>query len=370
MIKTILKTISLLAVIVTLTACQPQNAPPRSLLYLGWDDANLLQLFIYSEQRGETTQLTFAEQGVAAYALSPDATRIAYTTSLSDTAVSQLHLLTLTRSNRATAERLLYTCKAHCSRLAWGPDGVRLLFEQRPYRPDSTILGAPLLWWLDVQSGEAIPVVPGEERGHAAGTLSPNGAWVTYSVPAEERLYAYDFESGRYYITGSVLGSLAAWHPNGGAFVISDLDPVLIHGSDSDDHAGHWHEYEEAIHLFWVDPNNEQRSRLTDDPGVDDAAPLFSPSGEWLLFGRRPIRTSAGRQLYLLNVTSGELKRLTHDLNMHHGAASWSENGAFLLYQAVDTREANPKPSIWRMNLSSAERVLLVPEGVLPSWLD
>lgn len=366
------KTFSILAAVILalLTACQPRTAPPATLLYLGWDDAERLQLFVYSERLRQTRQLTFSELGVAEYAISPDKRQVVYTTALSNTVVSHLRLLTLDRRNRVRSDSEIGACSVHCTNVQWSLDGTRLLFEQRSYRPNSTALGAAALHWLNVSSGETAPVIPTETKPHLASSLSPQGAWVAYSVSSEKRLYAYNFENGRFYTTGNIIGSTAMWHPDGSGFVMSDLDPVTLHGSEGDDHTEHTHEYEEAIHLFWVNPTTEQRSSLTEAPGIDDGAALFSPDGAQLLFGRKPIRTSTGRQLYVMTWESKEIRRLTNDLNTHYGAASWSGDGRFLLYQAVNTRQANLRPSIWRMNVASGETVQLVAEGVLPSWLE
>lgn len=354
-----------------LAACQPQSSTSSTVLYIGWDSDNNLQLFTAQPTNQQTTQLTNRTEGIQEASLTPDGEQIAYVTVTleGETAVSRIHLLTLNRLHQVSKDEMILECEASCSRLTWAPDGRRLIYQKGPLPANSAAMALPYIWWLDTETGETVPVVPSEENPTLSPSISPTGDWVTYSVSGREQLVAYNFANGRFSFIDSVIGTAVAWHPSGDYFIMSDLDPVILHGGESDDHTEHSHDYAEAIHLFRVYPNIESREPLTHVANVDDGAPVFSPDGNWLIFGRKPVRTNAGRQLMLMDVNSGDIRPLTDDLTTHHGAVHWSADSQTILYQTVNTLNANPQPDIWQMDIQSGEATLLIPNAIQPTWL-
>lgn len=358
----------LLFTLLLLLGCQSVNSRP-SILYLAWDSTETLQLFSQIGHK-PSTQITTQPEGVIEYALSTDGSQIVYVTP-DETDGSLIWLMSRNgRTGFTEAIEVTHCNEAQCRNLLWASDGRRLIFEKRTRSSQNSIPTPPTLWWLDTETGETAVVLPDSTHPNMAASLSTNDEWLTYAVPSEESLYSYSFANGDYFFVHSVTGTPASWHPNGTQFVVSDIDLVVKHGDEGDDHLEHGHEYSEAIHLFLVDVATQQQEKLTEAAQMDDGAAVFSPDGEWIVFGRKLVRTNTGRQLWLMRSDGSEKRPLTDHVATHHGAVSWSEDGRFLLYQMVDTTAPNPIPSIWMMEVESGEMTLLVEEGVLPTWLD
>jgi TolB protein len=215
-----------------------------------------------------------------------------------------------------------------------------------------------------------VRVLPDVAKPTLAAALSPDGKWLSYAAPSEERIYAYQFDTGRYFFVRSMLGAPAVWHPNSRQFLVNDLDVVVYHGDEESAHIDHNHQYDNAIHLFTADIQDESRQALTFEGNVDDASPVWSPDGEWIVFGRKPIRTNTGRQLWLMQADGTQLQTLTDDLTIHHGLPSWSPDGRFLLFQRVNVLDSRTPPGIYTLNIETGQFTLITSTGRQPSWLN
>lgn len=106
--------------------------------------------------------------------------------------------------------------------------------------------------------------------------------------------------------------------------------------------AGHYHLY--AYH-----PQDLPFTRLTSGPG-DHMAPAVSPDGTRLVFASN---RDGAWDLYLLDLTSGQVQRLT-DTPEYDGSPSWSSDGQWIVYESYVTDQP-PQPT-----------ATLTPTGVPP----
>lgn len=81
--------------------------------------------------------------------------------------------------------------------------------------------------------------------------------------------------------------------------------------------------------LFALRAGDSSPVRLTDHP-ADDRDPAWGPDGRRLAFASR---RDGNWELYVLTLTTGEIKRLTYDLAFE-AAPSWSPDGVWLAYEA------------------------------------
>lgn len=84
-------------------------------------------------------------------------------------------------------------------------------------------------------------------------------------------------------------------------------------------------------HLFAFQVLDEPYTRLTSGPW-NDITPSISPDGRWLAFASD---RSGSWDLYLLDLHSGELRRLT-DTQDYEAAPTWSPDGKFLAYESYN----------------------------------
>ena len=90
--------------------------------------------------------------------------------------------------------------------------------------------------------------------------------------------------------------------------------------------------------LWIVDINGKQHQPLTQGH-YHDSRPRWSPDGKWILFSANRGEADHPTQLFTLNVSTRQLKQITHILNAPR-AHAWSPNGQRISYVAFV-----PKPS-------------------------
>jgi TolB protein len=348
-------------------AATGSEIPP--LLFLGWDAAGQTQLFAW--RAGEVSALTAEPQGINDYALSPDAKLVAYSVIATDGS-SELKLVGADAGSalvrREPARTLLQCPEAECVRPVWAPDGRLLLYERSQLAEDGSV-SATSLWWLDSLSGETVPLVEGEDARGSAARFSPDGQWVSYFSPESETTQVFNLEDGSRLHFANELGGPVAWNPNSGALILSNLNMVIVHGSEGQDHQAHSHDFLTAEHLFLTDIVTGEQEELAPDLNTEDNAAGWSPNGEWIAFGRRNARTAAGRQIWLMRADGSEARSLTADVNLTYGPPRWSADGRVLAVQQFDLSLPDSRPSIWVFDVARGTARQLLDAGMEPTWL-
>ncbi len=335
----------------------------ESLLFMGWDTNEVLQLF-RTDGSGMPLRLTDFGQGVHDYALAADGRLIALSTTI-ENGNSEIWIVDA-ETGSAT---LLHTCRqAECANMSWAPDARRLLFEQRASAANG-LFNAPVLWWLDAQTGVTRPLLgDGSEPGSFA-RFSPDGNWLSYHSPQKEGLELYNSASGTARFLPNEIGTAAVWHPQQEQLLLPLLDLVILHGEEGEDHEAHEHQYQTAVHLQTFDLKSGELTSLTADLPVEDSVPAWSPDGQWIAFGRRTPGTGAARQLWRMRADGSEARALTEDPLINHGPPLWSADGRTLLFQQIAQNDLASKPQIWRLDVESGEKEQVVSAGMQPSWL-
>lgn len=342
-----------------------QTLPPRlpQIAFLREDTGGVWQLFVSNAPTGErVNQLTTEPGDVLNFAVSPTGTAVAYATQNEDGSTT---LKLFDWNGRATSNtRPLLTCNdAVCGPLVWHPDGRRLIYERREGN-------TPRLWWLDTQTGETVTVLQEETAVSQNAAISADGQWLSYADPLNTETVLYEFGVGTQQKVTNLLGSTAVWHPHLPRFLFSDFDLLVYHGDENQtSHEEHSHDFAQAIHLYLGNTSNEWFPLLSETGNVDDANPAWSPDGNWIAFGRKPIRTTAGRQLWLMQADGTEARPLTDTLTIHHGPPVWSPDGRYLLFQRVDVNNRAAPPEIALLEVSTGAITPLVENGILPAWI-
>lgn len=335
----------------------------QAFLYLDWDESEQIQLWRHDEARG-SQQLTTFEGGVLDYGVSPDGRLVAVAANRTDGG-TDLWVM----APNGSARRALHRCpKLVCWQFAWAPDSRRLLFEEREMRQDGSRSG-PSLKWLDTQSGETASLIePGKELT-ANGRISADGQWLAYHAPQQEGLVVASLTDDRSTFLANEIASAPVWHPQESRLLLPQVDLVILHGDEGDDHQSHEHAYRTAVHIVEFDPGSGEKLSLSGDLPVEDSAPAWSPDGRWIAFGRRPPGTGAPRQLWLMRADGSQMRALADDPQANHGPASWSADGRYLLFQQIAQDDPTAAPAIWRLDIDSGSKQQLVAPGMQPSWL-
>jgi len=341
-----------------------QTLPPQlpQIAFLQEDANGIWQLVVSNAPSGDKiVPLTTETTDISTFAVSPLGTAVAYTKANAD---GSTEIKLLDWDGRAASNiRSIYHCPAACRQLVWHPDGRRLIYEQREG-------SSPQLWWLDTQTGETVTVLADDTAVSQNAAFSADGNWLSFADPHNEELVLYALGEGSQNRLTNLLGGPAVWHPALPKFLFSDFDLLVLHGDNNEtDHQDHDHDFAQSIHLYLGNTDNEWQPLLSDAANVDDANPAWSPDGEWIAFGRKPIRTSAGRQLWLMRADGSEARPLTDSLTVQHGPPVWSPDGRYLLAQRYDTADTAAMPEIILLEVSTGSVTPLVKDAVLPAWI-
>jgi TolB protein len=353
-----------LFIIILLSGCDiylPQS-DVISFLYLAGDENEKTQLFRFVETGPQ--KLTDFESGVHDYALSPNGRNLILST-INNSGHSELWLA----EDDGSEQVMLYSCpQAECSNFTWAPDSRRLLFERREL-VDKDVTGSPFLWWLDTQTAEVLPLQASDKLHGASGRLSPDGQWVSYFSPEDEGIYIYNLETGSSQFVINEIGADVAWSPDGKQLVVPQLDLVILHSEEGDDHQTHAHDYQTAVHLLLLDVISGEQKIISGDLPVEDSVPAWSPDGNWIAFGRRATGAGAPRQLWIVHPDGTGARALTDDPAINYGPPMWTSDGRYLIFQQIPQQDLSSHPSIWRIDIETGEKQELIPSGMLPTWL-
>lgn len=350
-----------------LSGCGRGSDVPAAL-YIGWDDEGRNRIYRL-DAPDAAPRLVAPVAGtltgdVFDFAIAPDGKTLAYSM-LYDEGGSAIFLAD---TNGRTQRELLACPEAECAMLSWAPDGRQLVYEWRAGLAAGSV--APYLQWLDVETGETLPVIADNREPSYGVGFSAGGDWLSYVSPQDEGVVVYHLTDGRQQLYTSYTGMVPVWSPRGAQVVMSDLELIVFHGDEGDDHTAHTHDYSSAVQLFLIlDPASGERSPISPDQAVDDSTPAWSADGEWLVFGRRYPDTSSGRQLWRARPDGSEAVALTADDTVQHGGASWSPDGRLLLYQRAPAFDHNARASVWMMDVETGSQTQLVAEGFQPVWL-
>jgi Tol biopolymer transport system component len=328
------------------------TTPSNRILYLGWEEGELInQLYIVNPTGGDSVRLTETPYGIVDYAVSPDGGQIAYSVINRDDSIG-IWLM----SDSGKKQKQLWACEnALCTRPLWAADRRRLFVERRTLSKRGAPPDAPQLWWLDTHTGETLPVFADANQTAYGAQLSPDNEWLSYLIPEAQEIRITHLATGESITTSSQTGEPAVWQPDGKSLLLSDM----------------WYQGESfSQHLLRIDLDSAELTNISGAETVtNDGRPVFSPDGEWIVFGRKKPQAPMGRQLWLMRSDGSEANSLTENADMHYNNPAWSANGRQIVVQGYLWTEPESLPALWLLDVETRELVEVVSPGIQPTWL-
>jgi dipeptidyl aminopeptidase/acylaminoacyl peptidase len=356
------------------TRWQFEVGHPR-LIYL-WPTEGKADLYSQDlDPEGPRTALTQSAYGVEDFTVDMDGTRIAYTAVTGDGGTS-LHILDLLDES----DRVVLECpaEASCRAPAFSPDGRWLALEEHQFgegvagRLELTRRQIGLLS-LDQTASHVVL----DLRGHDVWgpDWSPTG-WLTYYDEILKAVVVLDArdvnQPGVLQFIPNSLGQMGTWSPDGEVFVISEI--VFTEGSIGEQEGEQVDEEAFYSHLYRVEFESGRTVDISpgDEIRVEDAAPVFHPSGELLAFTRKFLDEqfwTPGRQIWILDSVTQQAESLTTEPNLNYSALAWSPDGDKLAFMRRSLGDLSVPPDIGWIDFESGEETILVQSGFLPAWI-
>ena len=329
--------------------------PPR-VVYLAPASELRQQLVLADPATGAAEPLTSTDEGVLDYAVSPNGRLIAYAQEADD------HSADLWVLDLLSGERWPITdcVGAVCHNPAWSPDSRQIAYERAELDPErGTGTGASRAWIVDLATLQPRLMFEDEQVLGANPVWSPDGARVAAFDATIPGVRVRDLDGGPGAQIESLEGAAGIFSPDGARLLI----PVLVRGALG-----------EAFYtqLDLVDFARGERTRVSgeEDAPVEDAGAVWLPDGDTLIVLRRYLddRFTQGRQIYRLDLVSGEAEPLVVDAEYAHSAISLDPSGTRLVYQRFPIGQPDAQPEIWTLDLSTGERALVASDAFLPAW--
>lgn len=312
-------------------------------------------LFMTDPATGSVYQLTTTEYGVEDYAVSPSGRQIAYAHTNPDGSIDLWVLDLLTQS----ARQVTACVKARCFSPAWKPDGTQLLYQRQDFSA-GVGLGASRVWIVDLGTLQtqllfSDTAILGEDP-----VWSPDGSRIAMFDAAAPGIRVHDLAAGADVIIDSGPGLSGTFSPDGRRLVY----PVLERGAIG---------VEFYTHLEMVDFDTQTRTRLSGQPEtpVEDGFAAWSPDGSQMVITRRHLdeRFTSGKQLYLMDIESGDITPLVVDAAYIHAAPTWDAAGQRIVFQRFSLIMEGARPEIWMLDLPTGMLTLIAQNAFLPAWV-
>lgn len=186
-------------------------------------------------------------------------------------------------------------------------------------------------------------------------TATPGDEWLAVWSP-DGKFIAFHRGTGNYVIPALPGGGEErklgeggpglSWSPDGKLLAVCSLSEPSDAGS---------------IYLVAADTGERVRRLTTPAPPLRDSLPAFAPDGRHIAFIRN--LTTSGREIFLVPVTGGEPRQLTHDQRPIIGLA-WSENGQEIIFSSTRTGGRG----LWRVPSSGGEPERIPVDGKNPTY--
>lgn len=315
------------------------------------------QLALIDPQTGAVETLSEGDGGVLDYAVSPSGRAIAYAQE-TDTGAANLWVIDLiTRTRAPITDCVAAICRAP----AWSADGQRIAYQRAELDPDRGAGNGPARAWIvDLATLQPSLLFEDEQALGASPIWSPDGARVAAFDATIPGIRVRDFSGGPGVRIESLEGTAGLFSPDGARLLV----PVLVRGALG-----------EAFYtqLELVDLAQGERARVSGDVDapIEDTGAVWLPGGDALIVLRRYLddRFTQGRQIYRLDLASGDAEPLVVDPAYTHSALGLDAAGTRLVYQRFPVSLPDAEPEIWTLDLISGARAQVASDAFLPAWV-
>jgi dipeptidyl aminopeptidase/acylaminoacyl peptidase len=104
-------------------------------------------------------------------------------------------------------------------------------------------------------------------------------------------------------------------------------------------------------------------------PNLDYDPPQWSPDGEWIAYGVRPVGGAINKSLWIAELNEGTSIPITDDPAATFSNYRWDPWGERLVFQRFQLNGGADNASLWLWERSTGQIRRLVEGGARPEWL-
>ena len=287
--------------------------------------------------------------------VSPDGRWMLYTISTPDwkeaKRQSDVYLVSLQQGVSST-KQMTFTKDKNETEPRWSRDGSFFVFASNRDAPSSSA-NQNQLYQMRPDGGEARRVTDAKE-GVSTFALGKDGRWLVYrsGKAGEEQLYRLPIEG----IDTATAEQITKQDAGVGAWEITpDSKRIYFVGAeaaDKDDKTRRDKKFtvdirnqETPLASLWVvEPDAKKTTQLTHDATITVADLTISDDGKWVGFRgidadrykRNITEQTINGDLYLLEAATGQIERLTNNVEVGESAVSFSPDGRWVAFSASD----------------------------------
>ena len=328
-----------------------------------------------------TRQLTTEKFGVYDFDVSPDGAAVVYAALRADGGASLYHT-----GWDGPAEVLLACPLAACISPEYSPDGQQIAYEHHSLSADlggDLALGDSQVHVYNLSTGQD-QLVSEAERDARFPRWAPDGRLGYYEADRQIVVMRDLSTAVTTYIPNSS-GEMGDWSPDMQYLIYPEIFLPLEIEAEPEVRPGELAAVTATVEVSPVTTVGRVTSRLQrvtlatnavqDISGTgkgDDHSPLYSPDGEWVIFGRQALEDGTwtpGRQIWRMRPDGSEAHPLTADPLYSYTSVSWSPDGSRLVYMRSHALAPVENAEIWIMAADGSEARQIVSDAYLPRWL-
>lgn len=339
----------------------------QTLLAYLWPASGSADLYTLDPVTGDVQRLTNT-QNILDYTASSDGHWLVYSVGIpGGTAIWRQKRLEVGQADETmpAPETLLECPGALCRSPKISPDGKWLAYERTPIAtPEAP--GSTSVWLFNLSDQTTQPV---SQPDHT--TLRPAWStlgWLSFFENERQGFVVQDIAGKEIGFLPNRTGETGSWHPDGSTFAAKEIVLETFSSAETLTNS-HLMIYD----LTHQNSRGEARSSdLTQAADLEDAAPAYTPDGEWLAIARRyldNVRKTPGRQLWLLKADGSEARQLTRAGDYNHHDFAWSLDGKRLAFVRFNQMVLTEPAELWLVDADGSNPIELVKGGTAPQWL-
>jgi Tol biopolymer transport system component len=324
---------------------------PAFAYYLSPANARIRSLWGVSAG-SEPYEVFAPENGVHGYEPRPDGRRLAVTVFDESSFTTNIWLIDPDGSNPV---QLTDCAPGACQQPTWSPDGNFIAYEKL-IPAENGALGPSRIWVYNTLNGNDSSVYQDSQVLGYGAIWSPVGATLSFFDANISAIRLIDLSTGTDTSIETQLSELWAFSPDGNTLVFSDL----------------WEQdrqYYSRLLVKDLTSDAEAVPLLTDN--LEDRSPAWSPTSDWLAFGRRTLdwSESVAWQLVVYNPDSKEFRQLTFDSDYTNRDFRWYPDGEYIIFQRFRLGSGSSDSEIWMYDVKTDELTFLASDAFNPQWL-